>query len=393
MIRSNVTGERMLGSDRSLVSAIYEAAIIPERWSQVFEQISAFAGANGGFMIADTGGGERSWVATQRFRPVLGEFYAQGWHLRNTWAERGSRRKRLHFFDETEIFAPGELDFVPMYRDFIRPKGGGWSAGALMRFPGGGQVSMRFERPFHHGPMEDGLRVRLNQLRPHLARAAFLFTRLGLRQARSTVSALQFMDIPAAVITRSGRLLACNAAMESRLSQVSVRAGDRIAFTDDGAQLALGDSLERITAGAFDRLRGPIALPATAEHGAAVAYLVPMRGAAQDLFGCETTLLMIRPAQSENRLMDLVRTRFVIDAGEAQRWARLISATCPRLAATLLASNENVRAALDRALGNTRSGLEARMAGFLWRLTEDREYGSFAWQETSASKSLPAILD
>ena len=53
------------------------------------------------------------WVATEKFRPVLGDFYAQGWHLRNTWAERGSRRKRLHFFDETEIFAPGELDTIP----------------------------------------------------------------------------------------------------------------------------------------------------------------------------------------------------------------------------------------------------------------------------------------
>ena len=125
----------MLGNDRSLISDIYEAAVIPERWFQVFEQISAFAGANGGIMIADTGGGARSWGATQRFRPVLGEFYAQGWHLRNTWAERGSRRKRLHFFDETEIFAPGELDSIPMYRDFIRPQGGGWSAGALMQFP------------------------------------------------------------------------------------------------------------------------------------------------------------------------------------------------------------------------------------------------------------------
>src|SRR5215217_61989 len=338
----------MQGRDRSLISDIYEAAVIPEQWFQVFERISAFAGAHGGFMIADTGGAARSWVATERFRPVLGDFYAQGWHLRNTWAERGSRRKRLTFFDETEVFAPGEIDSIPMYRDFIRPRGGGWSAGALMHFPGGGQVSMRFERPFYHGPIEDDLRMRLNLLRPHLARAAFLFTRLGLRQARSTVSALQFMEIPAAVLTRSGKLLACNEAMGTRLSQVNVRAGDRIAFADDGAQLALGESLERITAGAFDQLRGPIALPATEEQAAAVAYLIPMRGAAQDLFGCETTLLMIRPAASENRLMDLVRTKFVIDAGESQRWARLIAATCPRLAAAFLASTENVQAALDR---------------------------------------------
>ncbi|MBF9194800.1 hypothetical protein [Microvirga terrestris] len=226
--------------------------------------------------------------------------------------------------------------------------------------------------------------MNLNRLRSHLARASFLFTKLGTRQARSSVAALQFMDVPAAVLTRNGRLLACNEAMESRLSQVSVGAGDQISFTDKEAQRILSESLERIMAGLFDQLRGPIPLPATEEHGPAVAYLIPMRGAAQDLFGCESTLLMIRPADSDNRLMDLVRTRFAIDAGEAERWGRLLAATSPRLAAALLASSENVQAVLDQTLGRTQRGLEARMANFLWRLGEDPEY---AWQARRAAFS------
>ncbi|MBB3018352.1 hypothetical protein FHR70_001392 [Microvirga lupini] len=182
------------------------------------------------------------------------------------------------------------------------------------------------------------------------------------------------MDVPAAVLTRNGRLLACNAAMESRLSQVSVGVGNRVIFADEDAQRILCESLERITAGLLDQLRGPIPIRATEDHGPAVAYLIPMRGAAQDLFGCETTLLMIRPAESENRLMDLVRTRFFIDAGEAQRWARIVAAASPRLAATLLASTENVQALLDRTLGRTQSGQEARIASLLWRLGDDPEY-------------------
>jgi hypothetical protein len=358
-------GERMPGGDQSLISDIYETAVIPERWLDVFEQISVIAGADRGYMAALTPRGERSWLATERYQQDLSDWYAEGWHLRNAWAERGNERKRLGFFDETDIFAPGELDSIPMYRDFHRPRGGGWSAGALMQFPGGGGVCFRFERPYRQGPMDQGVREKLNRLRPHLARAAFLFTKLGLRQARSAASALQLMDIPAAVLTRNGQLLACNMAMQSRLSQVSVIAGDRIAFTNDDAQRTLSEGLERITAGLADQLRGPIPIPATEEEGPAVAYLIPMRGTAQDLFGCETTLLMIRPDDSKDTLMNLVRTRFVIDAGEAQRWARLLAATCPRLAAALLASSENVQATLDRVLGRTHTVLEARMASFL----------------------------
>jgi len=329
-------------------------------------------------MTTILGEGERSWLASGRCQSILGEWYAEGWHLRNTWAERASQKKHRQFVSETDLFSSAELETIPMYRDFIRPRGGGWSAGALMHLPAGGIVSFRFERPYHDGPMDQELRVRLNRLRPHVERSAMLLTNLGLRQARSTVTALQFMKVPAAVVTQNGKLLACNAAMESRLTQVDVGAGDRIGFTDRHANKALSESLERITAGLFDQLRGPIPLPATAEQGPAVAYLIPMRGAAQDLFGCNSTLLMIQPAPSENRLMDLVRTRFVIDAGEAQHWARLVAAASPRLAAALLTSTENLQAVLDRTLGRAQNGLETRMADFLQRLSNDPEYGSAA---------------
>ncbi len=365
-----------MSGDRSLISDIYEAAVIPERWGQVLDQISTIAGAEGGFVAAVTGSGERSWVATDYYRPILDEWYADGWHLQNTWIKRGMQRKRLRFFDENDIFAPGEVDSIPMYRDFHRPRGGGWSSGAIMQIPTGGLVCMRFERSYDQGTLGQEGKAQLNRLRPHLARASFLFTNLATRQARSTVSALQFMDVPAAVLTRNGRLLACNQAMEARLSQVNVRAGGRVVFTDGEAHRNLSKNLERITAGLFDQLRGPIPLPATEEQGAAVAYLIPMRGAAQDMFGCESTLLMIRPADPDNRLMDLVRTRFAIDAGEARRWGRLLAATSPRLAATLMASTESVQATLDRALGSTHSRQEARMASFLRQLGDDPDYSS-----------------
>ncbi|MCG7391417.1 hypothetical protein MHY87_00660 [Microvirga sp. ACRRW] len=374
----------MLGGNRSLISDIYEAAVIHERWPQVLDQISVLAGAEGGFIAAADGRGERSWLATDYYRPVLTEWYEDGWHRENPWIMRGLQRKRLQFFDEHDIFAPGEVDSIPMYRDFHRPRGGGWSAGAIMKIPSGGLVCMRFERRHEQGVLDPEGKARLNQLRSHLARASLLFTNLAARQARSTVSALQFMDVPAAVLTRNGRLLACNQAMETRLSQVHVRAGNRVAFTNENAQRDLSENLERITFGLFDQLRGPISLPATEEHGPAVAYLIPMRGAAQDLFGCESTLLMIRPAESEHRLMDLVRTRFAINAGEAQRWARRIAATSPRLAAALLASAENVQTTLDRALGHTQNKLEARMASLLYRLGDDPEY-SFAGRQPTLS--------
>ena len=47
MIHANVAGEWMRGDDRALINHVYEAAVIPERWLKVLEQISGFAGSDG----------------------------------------------------------------------------------------------------------------------------------------------------------------------------------------------------------------------------------------------------------------------------------------------------------------------------------------------------------
>ena len=162
-------------------------------------------------------------------------------------------------------------------------------AGAIMQIPGGGLVCMRFERPYDQGPMDQEVRERLNRLRPHLARAAFLFTKLGLRQARSDGLRLAVHGYPR-----------CGPDPKRPASRLQSGHGDPVVPGDCEGRRSdrfhdmmtprrnFERSLARITAGLFDQLRGPIPLPATEEHGAAVAYLIPMRGAAQDLFGCET---------------------------------------------------------------------------------------------------------
>lgn len=350
--------------ERSLVNEIYEAAVIPERWPQVLDRISKLAGSLGGFMIAVTPGSEY-WMATERMRPTFEDWFAEGWQAQNIWAEKVIQHNPVGFFDETDIFAPGETNTIPMYTDFVFPRGFGWSTTAHMQIPTGDRVDFRFDRRLQDGPMEMAERISLNHLRPHLARAAFLFTRLGIQQARSMVEALNDIDIPAAVLTNTGRLLACNAFMEARLSQLRVGSGGHLAFNDGQAQAALSDGLSKISAGLFNQLRGPIPVPATEEHAASIAYLIPMQATAQDVFGGETSLLLLRPAQPENRLLDLVRVRFAVDTREAQRITRLIGSYTPRLAAALLTSTATFDVVLDRVLGTARTRREAKMAAFL----------------------------
>jgi hypothetical protein len=352
---------------RSIVDQIYEASVIPERWPAVLDRIAEFSNAAGGYILTERSG-SRLWTASERLRPVLASFYAEGWHERNAWAERSVLENRRSFYDENDIFAPGETDTIPLYRDFIRPHGYGWSAGTLIRIPSGGQVGLRFERKFEDGPIHQDMKIKLNALRPHLARASLLLTRLGMGQAQSTVAVLQTLDVPAAVLTYCGRLLACNAAMDDRLSQVRIGADDRFAFSNAGAQAALKEGLTLLADRQYKLLKGPIAIPATEEHEAAMAYLIPVYGMAQDILGHGTSILIIRPARSGRRLLDLVRMQFAINAGEAQQLVRLASSISPRFALTLLSSIETLADAKERLLKAARTSREMRLATLLTSL-------------------------
>ncbi|WP_204270288.1 hypothetical protein, partial [Klebsiella aerogenes] len=64
------------------------------------------------------------------------------------------------------------------------------------------------------GPLALAQLRRLNALRPSLARAAFVASRLRLEQARAATATLAAIGLPAAVLDRVGRLRHANSLLE-----------------------------------------------------------------------------------------------------------------------------------------------------------------------------------
>jgi DNA-binding CsgD family transcriptional regulator len=210
------------------------------------------------------------------------------------------------------------MDEEPFYSEFLRPRGFGWCVGTTIRSPSDDALVFSVERLHAKGPVERDAVERLNGLRPHLARAAILSARFGLERAHASVETLQMLGLPAAVLARSGKALAMNRLMEQRAPQLPLRAGDTLRLTENGAHRLFSQALTQGPARP-DAARS-IPILAVGDQGPAVAHLLPIRGAALDIFSGASWLLFMTPLNRTATGLgaDLLQALFDLSPAEAR---------------------------------------------------------------------------
>ncbi|MGA0531769.1 helix-turn-helix transcriptional regulator [Hansschlegelia sp. KR7-227] len=273
-----------------IVDRIYEAAALPELWADVYHELSLAHGFVGAGMFTLNERFQRG-VASPAIRELLDAFIAGGWAARNPRAPRVAARGLVGFVRDQDILTDEEIATDPMYVELLRPHGVGWGAGAVVNCPNGDAMVFSFERALELGPTELSTLSRLNELQPHLARAAAFSARIDLEKARARVSALAQVGLPAAVLSLSGRALAMNEEFEALTAQVTIGAHDAMALRDPRADRQLRAAIERGPGG----VGRSIALPGADEAPPAVLHVLPIRRAARDVFSRADWLLAAQP--------------------------------------------------------------------------------------------------
>jgi DNA-binding CsgD family transcriptional regulator len=300
-----------------LIDRIYECAFVPELWPGVLDDLAAIADGEGGLLFA---GRDRvlNWTSSATLEDTFRSYVNDGWFA------RCSRRVCLFgpnppaFLAEHDFWTPEQLDANPIYRDFFRPRGLGWSAGTGLPIPTGDNIVFSVERAFERGPMEREVVGRLTELRPHLARSALIAARLGLQRATGASETLSALGLPTALIDASGRLVAMNALMEALGDHVKGQAHDRIVFGDAGANPLLRAALDALQA---DPGRAVQSFPLRdAERRAVmVAHIVPINRSARDIFARSYALLSLTPVAAKAAPpAELIRVLFDLTASEAR---------------------------------------------------------------------------
>ena len=350
--------------DSELIDRIYECSVVPELWPSVLDDLATLTEARGGLLFSARK--QLCWTASGSIRNVFEDYVNDGWFMRCPRRPCLMSQTQPSFFVEHDLWSEDQIDHDPIYRDFFRPRGLGWSAGTGLQVPTGDTIVVSVERTFERGPFEAEYVSTLNTLRPHLARSALVSARLGLQRARGAAEALSELRLPAFLLRETGAVIEANAWTEALAEQVKFGVGNRLILTDRNAQAMVAAALGEINASAG---ASPCTFPLRDELGKAVMvlHLIPLRRSANDIFGQSFALLMATPVSSARTpSVDIMRSLFDLTPAEARVARRLATgATLDDVAEANGVSLNTVRNQLRRVLEKTGCARQAELTALL----------------------------
>ncbi|CAN7390278.1 LuxR family transcriptional regulator [Bradyrhizobium sp. LjRoot220] len=336
-----------------LVDRIYEAGLIPSLWPAVLGELGAATSGSGAFLFA-VRDGYVSAVNSVEYDETMPIFLRDGWSERDPNLPRAIALNHAGFLTDGDLLSDEEIATNEVYRNFYRKYGLGYRAGTIIPIPSGDSIAIVVPRHQDLGPVPRQIVSFLDELRPHLARASLAASRLGFERARAQADALQALGLPGAVLRGRGQVFAANGLFDALVPSLFEDRAQRVTMTDAAADALLAEALgtSRLRDG---RIIKSIPVAATADHVPMVLHVIPVTGAARDIFTQATVLLVVTPVdRAAVPTAEVLQGLFDLTPAEA-RVARGIgeARTVDVLAGTLGVSRETVRSQLKSVLAKT----------------------------------------
>ncbi|MDY1010349.1 helix-turn-helix transcriptional regulator [Sphingomonas sp. CFBP9019] len=328
---------------------IYEAGLMPALWPRTLDQLAHHFGARGGLLMMKSGTTER-WTTSPGLAQIMQDFVDQGWAEHNVRAAR-CRAASSHpgFLTDRDLLTRNELETLPIYTDFLRPRGLDTGAGTIMQGIQMDGLMLTLEGFPDHDSAKDAVAV-LNGLRPHLARASAISARMKLEQATAATEALAAIGTAAAVLASDARVVSVNAEFSNLTKGVLSEKNGRLSIRDSSSILRFDAAFE-----AANRGLGRSIAVRKGKEAQFVIHFVPSTRSAQDVFFGGTVLVVIdMPSASTVLNIDLIRSLYDLTPAEAKVAYLIAGGETPSGAASALnVSIETVRTHLKRAFAKT----------------------------------------
>ncbi|CAO4181790.1 helix-turn-helix transcriptional regulator [Methylorubrum aminovorans] len=348
----------------ALIDRIYEAAALPELWRAVLIELARFAGAPEAVMIVSTGTHYRDFVTTSaEFDALVAE------HLHfpgNVRTERLLALRHPGFLNDLDVVTEEEIATLPLYQDFLIPRGYGAGTATTVMVPSGDSVIVHCERARAEGDFGPQVLSALNGLRPHLARAALLSARLEMERVTTTTQTLEALGLPAAVLGSGGRVIGANPSLVAMMPHTLSDQPSRLAVVDPAADRLLREAVAR-SGQTGDMPVRSIPIAASSERPPVILHLVPIRGAAHDVFVRARFVLIATPVVAQDvPSADVVQGLFDLTPAEARLAALIAAGDAPVPAAAKLGiTPSTARSVLKRIFQKTGVSRQAELVGLL----------------------------
>lgn len=344
---------------------IYESAFISEGWPDMLGLLAQTTGAVGGGFFMSNGDLE-NWTASAGLADTMSHFVNDRILQKIGGPTRVGAIGQHSFITEKEAFTDEQLEIHPLYRDFLRPRGLGWSARTSIRLPTGDSIVLTMERAFKDGPVPPESLTTINTLRPHLARAAFIAARMSLETAKNAAQTLALLGLPALVLNQNGRVLAANELIQQLQEAIVFCAKDRVMLQDTRADQLLKQAIANAV---DDKFASPYSFSVCDLTGIAklVAHVIPVRGQSRDIFMRSVCVLTLTPVASPTMpTIDLVQSLFDFTPAEA-KVARFIAQgeTIHDIASSNAVSVNTVRTQLRSVMEKTGCSRQVEVANLL----------------------------
>jgi DNA-binding CsgD family transcriptional regulator len=349
----------------SLIDHIYEAAVVPEVWPKVLGRLTALADSDGAALFTIDASRNVKFATCGIHDAGMPKLIEQGWMERNSRVRRGLAKRHPGFLTDLDMFSLEEMRTDPFY-DFVRANAGGWCVGTLIPMPSNDTVTLTIDRADSKGAISKETVAKLDQIRPHLARAGLMACRLGMERAKSMVAALEAVGLPAAVVRSDGRVLAANVRLSDLRNQIVFRAFDHLSLAHGDADALYRNALSESRQTAMVRTSS-IPLPGTETDPAAIAHLIPTKGSAADLFSFASSLLVVTPLAAPNAPSeDVLNGLFDLTPAEVRVTQALVAGrSVAEIAASTGSTEATVRVQVRSVLAKTGTNRQAQLVALL----------------------------
>lgn len=351
--------------DSELIERIYEAAFVPDEWPNVLARLATRANAATGELQVLTDGRPPYWQATELTHGMLASFITSGQWQTCERPLQFLRADHPGFLRDTDVLTPEQIERDPVGRIFAG-MGLGWQVATVIPMPTGEGVGLTFERRLETGRASDNDVSALDGMRPHLARATLIAARLRLEHARSTVSALEALALPAAVIGGRGRVVAANKQLETMDLFLPVAFGG-VAIANAAANRLFQEALLVVGSNREPLVRS-IPIRRGADHAAAVIHMLPLRRAAHDIFSQADVLVIVTEIRPDGNLprLGLLSALFDLSPAEARLAVALSAGKSLKTTATEMGIEFNsARTYLARIFSKTGTTQQSQLVALL----------------------------